>query len=495
MDSRAFTVRRIKMESQYNYEQEIDLKDLMFAVLRKWRPIILIAIVFAVLLGGMKGVSGLKQIKDSGYLASKQQEYDNSMEQYEISKESLEKEVENIKTSLESQNEYMEKSVLMNINPYDEYVTAAAFYVGTDYQIMPGMAYQNPNTASSIMQAYMSMIQNGDMYQYVLNGMSDPLDRRYLQELVTVTPNLENNMFDIRVISSSEEGASSIMELIMNSLNEYSQVITQAIGPHTLKVMSSSARPGTDMAQTPEAMETAGIPGVYTTVDLELEKQQQEQSVRIAELNQSLADKTKELSELKAPSISLPSKGGVVKSAVKYTVLGGVLGGFLSVFFICVAFLMSDKLGSDKELRRRYGLMVLGMFDSGDKKKPFAFVDRFLDRLEGTAGRKMDRETVCSVVAANVMNYAGDAKQLLLITSDSGVNLEAVKDDIAPVLTGLTVTAGGNLDSQADAIRKAASCDAVILVEKRKGSSFSGIERELDIVRSLDKKVLGCIVL
>ena len=38
------------MESQYNYEQEIDLKDLMFAVLRKWRPIILIAIVFAVLM-------------------------------------------------------------------------------------------------------------------------------------------------------------------------------------------------------------------------------------------------------------------------------------------------------------------------------------------------------------------------------------------------------------------------------------------------------------
>ena len=260
------------MESQYNYEQEIDLKDLMFAVLRKWRPIILIAIVFAVLLGGMKGAGALKQMKDSEYLAAKQQEYDNSMDQYAISKASLEKEVENIKASLESQNEYMEKSVLMNINPYDEYVTAAAFYVGTDYQIMPGMAYQNPNTASSIMQAYMSMIQNGDMYNYVLNGMSAPLDRRYLQELVTVTPNLENNMFDIRVISSSEEGASSIMKLIMDSLNEYSQVITQAIGPHTLKVMSSSACPGADMAQTPEMIGAGGSPDVYTTVDLELEK-------------------------------------------------------------------------------------------------------------------------------------------------------------------------------------------------------------------------------
>ena len=79
------------MESQYNYEQEIDLKDLMFAVLRKWRPIILIAIVFAVLLGGMKGAGALKQMKDSEYLAAKKQEYDNSMDQYAISKASLEK--------------------------------------------------------------------------------------------------------------------------------------------------------------------------------------------------------------------------------------------------------------------------------------------------------------------------------------------------------------------------------------------------------------------
>ena len=134
------------MDSYQNYEQEIDLKDLMFAVLRRWRPIILIAIIFALLLGGFKAVRGLGQMKDAEYVASKQQEYDNSMDQYEMSKERLEKEIENIKASLESQNDYMENSVLMNINPYDEYTTAVSFYVATDYQIMPGMAYQNPYT-------------------------------------------------------------------------------------------------------------------------------------------------------------------------------------------------------------------------------------------------------------------------------------------------------------------------------------------------------------
>ena len=62
---------------------------------------------------------------------------------------------------------------------------------------------------------------------------------------------------------------------------------------------------------------------------------------------------------------------------------------------------MSDKLGSDKELRRRYGLMVLGLFDDAGRKGLFSFVDRFLDRMEGTAGRKMDGRLI-SVVAANV---------------------------------------------------------------------------------------------
>ena len=35
-------------------EQEIDLKDLMFAVFHKWRPVILVAVICGLLLGGVK---------------------------------------------------------------------------------------------------------------------------------------------------------------------------------------------------------------------------------------------------------------------------------------------------------------------------------------------------------------------------------------------------------------------------------------------------------
>ena len=37
------------MYTQNNYEHEVDLKDLIFAILHQWKPILVIAIAFAVL--------------------------------------------------------------------------------------------------------------------------------------------------------------------------------------------------------------------------------------------------------------------------------------------------------------------------------------------------------------------------------------------------------------------------------------------------------------
>lgn len=74
------------MEPNNNYEQEIDLKDLMFAVLRKWRPIIVIAVVFAVLLGALKTVKGIRQLGDEEYVKKNQDTYAMNLDQYNSTK-------------------------------------------------------------------------------------------------------------------------------------------------------------------------------------------------------------------------------------------------------------------------------------------------------------------------------------------------------------------------------------------------------------------------
>ena len=90
----------------------------------------------------------------------------------------------------------------------------------------------------------------------------------------------------------------------------------------------------------------------------------------------NLADKEKAFEELVEPSQpSSLSAASSLKSGIKYGVLGGVLGAFLSIFCICVAFLMSDRLNSEKELKKRFGLRILGVFSQAPRKRAFAGVD------------------------------------------------------------------------------------------------------------------------
>ena len=113
------------MDSNTTYEQEIDLKDLMFVVLHQWRIIIIIAVLSAVALGGLKGASVLRKQRDAEYVKQAQETYDNDLKLYESSREAYEKEIENLVNTLELQKEYREQSILMNTSPYNIYEARA----------------------------------------------------------------------------------------------------------------------------------------------------------------------------------------------------------------------------------------------------------------------------------------------------------------------------------------------------------------------------------
>ena len=63
------------MNTQNAYEQEIDLKDLLFAVLRKWKFVLASAVAFAVLLGGAKGFLTYRSLSDTEANDEKEEAY------------------------------------------------------------------------------------------------------------------------------------------------------------------------------------------------------------------------------------------------------------------------------------------------------------------------------------------------------------------------------------------------------------------------------------
>lgn len=86
------------MDNQ-TYEQEIDLKDLMFVVLHRWRGIILAAVIFAVLLGGYKLASASFSTGSEVTVEEQQNDYADEMKLYESTRALYEQDIERLKMS------------------------------------------------------------------------------------------------------------------------------------------------------------------------------------------------------------------------------------------------------------------------------------------------------------------------------------------------------------------------------------------------------------
>ena len=123
----------------HNYEQEIDLKDLMFAVFHKWRGIILVAVILGILLGGYKLGAGLIN-KGSGENAEDTEvTYAEDQDIYERTQALYELEIEDLKEKIKAQETYLTNSILMRISPYNKYTASAEVFVKTDVPDNPAV--------------------------------------------------------------------------------------------------------------------------------------------------------------------------------------------------------------------------------------------------------------------------------------------------------------------------------------------------------------------
>lgn len=454
------------MDYNSTYEQEIDLKDLMFAVLRKWKPIILVGVIFALLLGGYKGFTTYKNGTSASAIEEADKKYNEELTTYEDSVEKLEKEIGNITTDIAEQEEYLENSIWLKVSPYDICEARADVYVTTDYTIMPGMNYQNVDYTETILQVYQSLLTSNEVKEEIaLKADTEP---RYLNELLSVSRS--GRIITINVKHVSKEEAQAVLDDVIVWLNNLKPQVVSMIGDHTISIVNNSTSSRVDLAHA-ETQET--------------------QEQKLVDLETSLETKQKELDELEAPEKTEFSMKTAVKSAVKFAVVGGVLGAGMVVFAVCVLFLMSDKVYSANELKRRYGVKVLGGLPAKTCKCP---IDKWLNKLEGRVF-ETDEAVRNGLIAQNVRNGIGDVKKLLVAGSADAAHVEALAKALKTELSEIEVVAGGNMLKDVETLKMLPECDGVVLVEACGVSKYGDIALEMEKACDLGKNVVGCVVI
>lgn len=454
------------------YEQEIDLKDLFFMVLYRWRPIVLAAVVLGLILGGYKVAGGLKAQQDVSAVEKSREEYDKNLKVYERSLASYERDIESLQVSIENQEIYSKESILMKIDPYNKPQASADVLVKLaqeEWAAYPEINSLDPT--DSLVRAYASsLIQRLD---WEVLEQKTGADAIYLKELIGVSSDYSSNSFSISVNYLDEETALEILDEILKQVQGQRGELAAIVGEHSINVVNKN---------------------VGTTVDTGLADRQKQNSDKISNYQKNLTDKENALNDLEEPVLPTElSRRKVAMEGIKFAVIGGVGGAFLMAFYFCMIYVLNGKVHTEEEIKERFGVRILGVFALPVKKGFLCGIDHWLEKLEGTSER-MTEEAVLDRAMVNIRNYAGGAEKLLVTGTVPAEKLREIADKLSKGMDGFCLTAGADMNRETATLQMLAGCDAVILVEQREYSKGQQIQKEREAIDGMKKPIIGCLV-
>ena len=461
------------------YEQEIDLKWLIYRILRGWRTIVVWAIIIGVVIGlGSLGIYGLKCL-DPEYLQKEKVNYEREYASWVATGENFEQQLANITEAKEEQTEYNEKSVLMQIDPLRDFHASFEMYVYYDYQIMPDMAYQNIDLSDRILKAYATYMTNGELQQYVIDNLSYEIERRFLNEILSVAVDYGNNMIAVSVQQQSAERCQEILNLVQTALITKYEDIRSMIAEHTLTTTNSA---------------------VYETVNLALQETQKDNRKTITDLDIAMQETNESYIEWQEDELEPEPKYtlvGKIKSAIGLFIIGSIVGVIVVAVIIAFGALLSAKLLNPEDLKSRFGLRVVGQLPAARVKKPFAFVSRWFSKFGGITATPEDYDRLAKMVGTSIKSDLESREEEYKKIAFTGmVGAEELKAAVDAMGLGkeYSVVCAPDVLTNAESIEKVTAADCVVLVEKQEESVLADITKELEALRAWNKTVLGAVV-
>lgn len=470
-------------------EEEIDLVALMVTLLHKLKPILLTAVVCAVLFGG---VAGVRAAKGGSTSAEKQKAYEQALDEYEQKKADYAFEQKQYEQStannqqmqkqaqetLEQAQDYAENSLLGQLNAYNVWTAQADVYVDA----------ADASRTAALLTAYSNQLTSGDALEQAAEAVN--LQARYLTGVIAAEPQVSgtetvaySGVLTLRAYAADQVRAQAMLDAMLGQLNRLHDSISAAVGSHDVRVIST---------------------GISQGVSMELRAVQQENNADIQELQSQLVelqsaqqtlDDNWNSTKSEWKNISEPVLGGGAASSVaKYLLIGFLLGGVLACGVVVVKFLLDGMVYSASELNRSTGLPVLGALAS-DRTKKAGKLDAKLYQMEGRPDGSADAEMLC-LMAQTIRSRAPEAKNILVTGDLPADQLEALAAALQATepLRGQSVTAAESILKAAATVPHVVAADAIVLAADCTVTRTDAVREQNEKIVLLGKQILGCIV-
>ena len=483
-------------------EREIDILDMIAAMLSHWRSVLIAMIIGAILLGGLSYVGSYQAVRNAQQMEEKDAEQDETAMEDQLAE--LEKKMDDsqkiaVLTAIDDEREYLLKKKYYDESPYMQLDAYNIAQIELVYDIQP-----EEERAQHLGAIYEDVIKSVGLYNWVEQRTGIALT--YARELISfktssstpftngeLTGSFGNDSLKITVVQSDDKLCKELANAVKGYVEQQQKKLVSEIGEHKVILLSESS--GSVMSTDILSRQVE-----YRNVLFSLQSaiiaektaftEDQKQYYNILTNKEELED-TEQKTEEAAPLVA--EKPQMSK---KYVLLGAVLFAFVYVAILFMGYIFNSKLRTNDVLQTLYGVPQIGVVVKDTNKK--LFLDKWIDNLRYYGKRKFTAEQSMELAFAAVKIAA--AKNGLNSIGLLGCNLSAGADKVCNALKaalekeGIEVTVLNNVLYDVEAMEQVDTLKGAVLVEKAGSTLYNEITSELELLKRQEVPVLGGII-
>lgn len=466
------------------WEREISLQELIWKIILGWRFLLVSAVIFTVLLTAVGYLKNLTSYQEEQNPSSQTK----VPQDYEFTEEDLHqiRTAELLMNSISKNREYLEESILMNLDPYEEQVLILQYYVDSDYQFN----YTKDNRtdySSAVTTAYSEYMKNGELAKKITKSLKLDLNAKYLNELIFIDVSKTDGIFCIEVLYPDKNVLSEIAKVIKEELNNQTAGISEKVGSHSLTLFSENITVKTDMDLVNRQKASRDMLNAYDAQLNSLKASMSTEQLEQLKLSDLDGDQTpEEMTQVEPLGMSV--------TLLKYVILGFSVGLFFATIWLVCQMLFNDKLQTSDELMEIFSLRLFGTLQSQKKVSGF---DKILLDIKNRHKKQLTSEESLDILVSNIELTCRNKKisQIYLTgTEIERADVELIQQIIDRLKHAeIEVIYGENICYRSASLRKLVEVGTAVIVEEAQISIYKEIAKEIMIIREQEVDIIGCI--
>ena len=383
--------------------------------------------------------------------------------------------------------EYMENSIYYGMDPFHRGVARLRFAVDTDYVVAPELAVKASDPRIGIVKAYAGMCPfDAETMDQVRSIMGSEAPMQYLEELISVQSN-NDYIVEINVYYDDPQVAEKVVNHLFQAMTTRGNEILpkhETIALATYVGYEIDPSMSKSHASYEDSLIKAEKALLDATASFQTIQNDTSEEQAVADASAALDSAQRALQNAKINyAKNRPSLRNMAKRAIKYGILGGLAGIVLGCCYALITRLYGGIIQNQNEIKNRYAFPLIGVLPRTKK----IWFDKTIRKLEGEPTGNF--EATAQATAQSLMSQIGERSVCIVSTGSSAIaqKLASYTDEKVPVI--------GNIINNAEAVKKLADYDGIVLVEERGKSRVDLVDAQVLRAKTLNKDILGIVLI